>query len=211
MDILKSITFTPEWVQALAAVFGVIGLLTTILIQIRTVRIQARTSELQAEQIYREKNVQRIKMMPLFSLEVIPADEDVGNNQIVLTLTDNPVDMFMVEAATNVPIKLNFNIDFTTAEKPGKKFRYTFNWINNGLDFNRYKIVQLEYMDQLGNFYNQTIEMMGRQITITPPMLNLQYQIDYLNRKKWFNRFKSIFKKQQQRMSIFPPEKINSI
>jgi hypothetical protein len=62
-------------------------------------------------------------------------------------------------------------------------------------------------MDQLGNFYNQTIELIGKQITITPPMLNLQYQIDYLNRKKWFNRFKSIFKKQKQRTSIFPPEK----
>jgi len=207
MDFLKSITFTPEWVQALAAVFGVIGLLTTILIQIRTVRIQARTSELQAEQIYRDKNVQRIKMMPYFSLDVIPADVDTGNHQLILTLVDNPVDMFMLEAATNVPIKLNFNIDFTTAEKPGKQFRYTFNWANNGLDFNRYKIVQLEYMDQLGNFYNQTIEMMGRQITITPPMLNLQYQINYLNRKKWFNRLKAIFKKPQQRLSIFPPEK----
>lgn len=207
MDILRSITFTPEWVQALAAVFGVIGLLTTILIQIRTVRIQARTSELQAEQIYREKNVQRVKMMPYFSLEIILADEDAGNNQLILTLEDNPVDMFMLEAATNVPIKLNFNIDFTTVERPGKQFRYTFNWTTNGLDLNRYKVVQLEYMDQLGNFYNQTIEMMAKQITITPPMLNLQYQIDYLSRKKWFNRFKSIFKKPQQRMSIFPPEK----
>jgi hypothetical protein len=207
MEILKSITLTPDWVQAFAAVFGVIGLLTTIFIQIRTVRIQANTSELQAEQIYREKDVQRIKMMPYFSLEIIPADEDGGNNQLILTLLDNPVDMFMLEAANNVPIKLNFNIDFSTVERPGKQFRYTFNWITSGLDLNKYKIVQLEYMDQLGNFYNQTIELMAKQITITPPMLNLQYQIDYLNRKKWFNRFKAIFKKPQQRLSIFPPEK----
>ena len=135
MDFLKSITFTPEWVQALAAVFGVIGLLTTILIQIWTVRIQVRTSELQAEQIYREKNVQRIKMMPYFLLEVILADEDAGNNQLMLTLVDNPVDMFMLEAATNVPIKLHFNIDFTTVERPDKQFRYTFNWTTNGLEF----------------------------------------------------------------------------
>ena len=143
MDFFNKICFTPEWVSAIAAVVGVLGLLITIGIQIRTVRIQAQTSSLQAKQIFRDEELQRLKYLPYFS--VIDTTVD-GKNVIVMTLMDNSIRTVLFQPANNLPIRLYLSIDFGFDEKPGKEFTYTYEWLDkSALDFRTYKVFQLEY------------------------------------------------------------------
>jgi hypothetical protein len=206
MDLLKTISFTPEWVQAIASVFGVIGLLITIIIQSVTVRIQAKTSALQAEQIFRDKDVQRCKLLPYFSVSVVSWGDEVTTKTLTLKLIDNDINMVVLEAGKDLPILLSFTLDFSAFEKAGKQFDYTFVWLNHENKFQVYKVIQIEYADLLGNYYNQTVKLLDENFTITPPTINYQYQIEYLNSKKLINRIKSVFKKKKQITSIFPSE-----
>lgn len=206
MEYIKSISFTPEWIQAIAAVVGVIGLLLTLIIQTFTVRIQVKTSALQAEQIFRDKEVQRIKMMPFFTLSVVSWSEEIKAKNITLTLTDNDVNFVMMETGKNIPIKINLNLDFTSFAKAGKQFEYNFEWISEPTNSNKRNLIQLEFADLIGNLYNQTIYSIGKSLFITPPLINHQFLIEALRARQFFYKIKSKFTKPEPRTSIFPED-----
>jgi hypothetical protein len=138
--------------------------------------------------------------MPFFSI----ADGLLEDKQILtLTLMENHIQMAVFEAAKDIPIKLYFGLDACGDEKPGRQFTHFYSWINLDDEFKTYKVIQIEYWDILGNIYTQTVQLQGKQFTITPPQVNYRYELEYFKRKKLINRIKSIFKKKKPVTSIF--------
>ena len=156
-----------DWIQAIAAAFGAIGLVWTLSLQRKTTNEQIRIRLLEEER-------DRRSLLPQFVVELLNSGPvEAPKSYIRLTLKKNAARLVAFNPIINDHFKVLLGFDVLDMN-PEDATTYEVEFLRDELFTPYSRVMHLTFVDTGLNFYFQDIFIVGRTVKISDPALDYE-------------------------------------